>query len=79
MYLDPGFGTMIIQLLVAGLAVVGAVFFSMRSKIRAFFKKGKGAAADEEAAEEEPVEAESAEAAPVEEAAENTTGTAVEE
>ncbi len=39
MYLDPGFGSMLVQLLVAGLAVAGAVFGIFRTKIAAFLKR----------------------------------------
>ena len=33
MYLDPGFGSMIFQLIAAGLAVVGTLFFSFKKKL----------------------------------------------
>ena len=42
MYLDPGFGGMLIQIVVALIAASGAILFAMRKKIRAFFSKGKG-------------------------------------
>jgi hypothetical protein len=41
MYLDPGFGSMLIQGIVAGIAMGGVVLFSIRNKIRTFFKKNK--------------------------------------
>jgi hypothetical protein len=41
MYLDPSFGGMLIQILVAVVAGSGAILFGMRRKILAFFKKGK--------------------------------------
>jgi hypothetical protein len=41
MYLDPSFGGMLLQLLVAIAAGGGAVLFGMRRKIKAFFKKNK--------------------------------------
>lgn len=42
MYLDPGFGGMLIQIVVAIIAVSGAILFSLRKKIRAmFYSKGK--------------------------------------
>ena len=40
MYLDPGFGGMLVQVVVAITAVGGGVAFSFRKKIRAFFSKG---------------------------------------
>ena len=39
MYLDPGTGSLIIQLVVASIAIGGALIFSLRMKIKAFFKK----------------------------------------
>ncbi|MDR0221109.1 MAG: hypothetical protein LBI54_06885 [Lachnospiraceae bacterium] len=41
MYLDPGFGGMLIQVIVALVAVGGAVVFSVRKKISALFTKDK--------------------------------------
>lgn len=41
MYLDPGFGSMLIQVLIASLAAAGAMFAMFRGKIMAFFKKSK--------------------------------------
>jgi len=41
MYLDPSFGGMLIQILVAIVAGGGAILFGMRRKIMAFFKKNK--------------------------------------
>jgi hypothetical protein len=41
MYLDPSFGGMLLQLLVAIAAGGGAVIFGMRRKIKALFKKNK--------------------------------------
>jgi hypothetical protein len=41
MYLDPSFGGMLIQILVAIVAGSGAIIFGMRRKIMAFFKKSK--------------------------------------
>ena len=38
MYLDPGFGSMVIQLLIGGIAAIGAGFFMFRQKIKDFFK-----------------------------------------
>ena len=51
MYLDPGFGSMVIQLVVAGIAAAGAFLFMARSRIKEFFRKrkekGNGEAGDE--------------------------------
>jgi type IV secretory pathway TrbF-like protein len=41
MYLDPGFGSMFIQIVVAIIAAGGAILFSMRKKIRGWLTKGK--------------------------------------
>ena len=41
MYLDPGFGGMLLQLIVALIAMGGAIIFSMRKKISKAFKKDK--------------------------------------
>ncbi len=40
MYLDPGIGSMIIQIIVASLATVGAALIVMRNKLSVWFKKG---------------------------------------
>ena len=40
MYLDPGFGGMLLQLIVAIAAVGGGILFSFRKKIGGLFKKG---------------------------------------
>jgi len=37
MYLDPGFGGMLLQVLIALAAVSGAVLFSLRKKLRGLF------------------------------------------
>ena len=39
MYLDPGFGGMLVQGLVVIAAVGGAILFSLRKKIRALFSR----------------------------------------
>lgn len=39
MYLDPGFGSMIIQVVIAGIATIGVAIFALKSKIRTLFKK----------------------------------------
>ena len=41
MYLDPGFGSLIIQMLVASFAAAAAMFGIFRVKIATFFKRGK--------------------------------------
>ena len=41
MYLDPGFGSMLIQVLVASLAAAGAIVGIFWSKIKALFSRGK--------------------------------------
>lgn len=51
MYLDPGFGSMIIQGIVAVLAAGGAYLILIRKKIVAFFqnrKAAKNATSDEQ-------------------------------
>ena len=40
MYLDPGLGGMLLQIVVALVAAGGATLFVMRKKIRNFFSKG---------------------------------------
>ncbi len=42
MYLDPGFGSMIIQFIVAGIAAVGMYAVIFRSKIKDFFARKRG-------------------------------------
>ena len=41
MYLDPSFGGMLIQIIIAIVAAGGALAFGMRRKIAALFKKNK--------------------------------------
>ena len=41
MYLDPGFGGMLLQVIVAIIAMGGAILFSIRKKIRNLFTKNK--------------------------------------
>ena len=41
MYLDPGFGSMLLQIIVAFAAIGGATIFMLRKKVRALFKKDK--------------------------------------
>ena len=42
MYLDPGFGGMLLQVIVAIAAVGGGIIYSFRKKIGGLFKKGDG-------------------------------------
>ena len=42
MYLDPGFGGMLLQAIVAIAAVGSGIVYSFRKKIRGFFKKDDG-------------------------------------
>lgn len=51
MYLDPGLGGMLIQLVVAIVATGGAVAFMLRKKIKAFFSGKKEDAPLEQNAE----------------------------
>jgi len=41
MYLDPSFGGMLLQAIVAVAAAGGVIVFGMRRKIKALFKKNK--------------------------------------
>jgi hypothetical protein len=41
MYLDPSFGGMLLQVIVAIAAGGGVIIFGMRKKIKALFKKNK--------------------------------------
>ncbi len=41
MYFDPGTGSLIIQILVAGIASIGAFFAIFKNKIIGLFKKQK--------------------------------------
>jgi len=42
MYLDPGFGGMMVQVIILIVAVGGGVLFSLRKKIKRLFSKDKG-------------------------------------
>lgn len=53
MYLDPGFGQMVIQIVVAAIAVGGAYFVVFKNKLRKVFKKDKAADQAVEASEAE--------------------------
>lgn len=39
MYLDPGFGGMLLQVVLALVVVSGAIIFSLRRKLRSLFSK----------------------------------------
>lgn len=39
MYLDPGFGSMMIQVSVAAIAAFGAVFLAMKARIKGWLMK----------------------------------------
>ena len=41
MYLDPGFGSMIIQIVVASLAAISGVWFIFQKQVKALFSKRK--------------------------------------
>ena len=58
MYLDPGFGGMLLQVIVVIAAVSGGILFSIKKKIRNFFSKNKNEAqpADFEEIEEDVVD-----------------------
>lgn len=49
MYLDPGFGGMLLQLIIAVVAFGGAVIFAFRKKIKALFSKKDKKQADKPA------------------------------
>jgi len=41
MYLDPGFGGMLLQVILGIVAVGGGILYSLRRKIRSLFSKGE--------------------------------------
>jgi len=47
MYLDPGFGGMLLQVIIVIAAVGGAILYSMRKRIRDLFKNKKKDSNDE--------------------------------
>lgn len=53
MYLDPGFGSMVIQFVIAGIAAGGAYLFIIREKIKRIFMKKKDRDAETAISEEE--------------------------
>jgi len=54
MYLDPGFGSMVIQMLIAAIAVGGVMLFTLRQKIANFFKQRKRKENSEEGTKDTP-------------------------
>jgi hypothetical protein len=48
MYTDPGFGSMIIQFVIAAIAASGAYFYIARKRIKAFIDKKRGKSASQE-------------------------------
>ena len=52
MYLDPGFGGMIIQAVIASIAAAAAFIGIFRHKIKAFFNKNKQESVEEDIVEE---------------------------
>ena len=44
LYLDPSLGSLLIQVLVASIAAIAALFGVYRAKIKAFFSKNKKSA-----------------------------------
>jgi hypothetical protein len=47
LYLDPGSGSFLLQLLIAGIAGIGIAIGASWSKIKRLFKKGKNKPADD--------------------------------
>ena len=54
MYLDPGFGSMLIQAVVAVIAAGGAYLLLFRKNIQNFFKKKRGAEAKRDDGDAKP-------------------------
>ena len=46
MYLDPGFGSMVVQIIIAGAAVVGTYLFIVRDKLKSLLFKNKSKASE---------------------------------
>ncbi len=53
LYLDPGSGSILVQILVASLATLGIFFTSNFSRIKAYFQKSDKKTAEEAVAEED--------------------------
>ena len=49
MYFDPGVGSLIIQAVIASLAVLGGYFAIAKTKLKNLFTKNKGADTDKDA------------------------------
>ena len=56
MYLDPGFGGMLLQVIVAMVAVGGAIIYSIRKKISNFFSGNKDKAKTNEVNNNTPID-----------------------
>ena len=54
LYLDPGSGSFLIQLLIAGIAGAGIFIAVSWSKIKRLFKKNKAVEPDDDEADEPP-------------------------
>jgi hypothetical protein len=54
LYLDPGSGSFLIQLLIAGLAGLGLAIAVSWTKIKRFFNKKKKVEADDDEDDEQP-------------------------
>ena len=54
LYLDPGSGSFLIQLLIAGLAGLGLVIAVSWTKIKRFFNKNKKVETDDDEDDEQP-------------------------
>lgn len=53
MYFDPGTGSLIIQAVIASLAVIGGYFAITKTKLKNLFGKGKDADAETDKAEQD--------------------------
>jgi len=53
MYLDPGFGGMLVQVILAIIAGGGAIVFALRKKIRALFSRNKTDSSTSQVAQKE--------------------------
>ncbi|MBR2570608.1 MAG: hypothetical protein IKE30_00545 [Clostridia bacterium] len=52
MYLDPGFASMLIQIIIAAFAVCGAYLFVFKNKVKSLFGRKNPENAEQEAAAE---------------------------
>lgn len=53
-YLDPGSGSFLLQLLIAGLVGAAFIIKGFWGKIKAFFRRGDESKADDDTPEQEP-------------------------